>query len=117
MTVQRITIQGIPYDVSSIRRSDARIGTRFQARNGASRLALRAVITTYTLALHGIPWSMVSNLRALTTSTSPLTLIDEHGGTATVQLLDDLCESESTVLSADNQTILYDVTLTLTEVL
>ncbi len=117
MTIARIQLNGSDLDVSVVRRRTERLGTRFEAKNGAIRFALRAVRTTWEVEARDIPIAQVLLLRSLYTSAAPLTLRDEYAVSYPVLVADDPLEETTATLVGDNQTVYYDVTLTLIEVL
>lgn len=117
MTINTIQINTISIPVSELKRTDQRIGTTFEAKNGRKRQALRTIRTTYTLQCNAVAWDIVQILRNAYTSATPITLRDEYGVSITTVALDELCEVTTAMIVADNQELFYDVTLTLTGVI
>lgn len=115
MAVPMLQLNSTNVLVSQVRQTDQRMGTVFEALNGAKAFDLRAIRRTWTLRADGVDASTVAVFRGVYASATTITYRDESSATHSCVVAEEPLDSESSIVTQD--ALYYDVTLVLTEAL
>lgn len=90
------------------------IGVEFEALNGSSRFAQRAIKRRWTIDFDNLLIAQLTALRAVHALTTSFTLVDENGVSYTVVRMGDALQSKAGLITP-NGTIYYTATIVLRE--
>lgn len=115
MAGKQVVINGVAYTPTDIQLEETKIGTEWEAANGAYRFAHRANKRTWRLSWRRVPVATRTALRAIYALTSTFPFIDEDAGSAVTVACPPGGFRSSIGLIAPGVTLYYNVELTLRE--
>ena len=117
MAVQAITINSVTFYVSNVRRNKRRIGTAFEAANGARRFAYRSLKHEFEVTIEDGTEAQRASLAAIAALTTTFPFVDQHGASYTCLCLEDAMSDEISDIStvSGGQQLSYTLTLRFVE--